>query len=189
MRRAVLKRKTSETKVSVELDLDGKGNAVSNTGIAFLDHLLDTLARHSKMDLRVESKGDLDHHVTEDVAIALGESIKQALGNRNGITRFGSATVPMDEALAQCSIDLVRRPFAITDLQIRREMLEDMAGEDVEHFLRSFANSAEICIHVKVQYGDNDHHKAEAGFKAIALSLRQAWTRDGKGAPSTKGVL
>jgi len=143
------------------------------------------------MNIQVEASGDLVHHVVEDVAIALGEAISEALGTRNGIIRFGYALVPMDEALALASVDLVRRSHSSVDLKITRPLVENLPSEDLTHFLTSLAASLEATLHVKVQYGENDHHKVEAAFKALALSLRQACAVDTRrsGAPSSKGAL
>ena len=191
MREAEVQRKTSETDVRVKLNLDGKGLADIHTGVSFLDHMLNLLATHSLIDISIKARGDLSHHVIEDVAICLGEAIKKALGDFTGIRRFGYAVVPMDCSLALVAIDLSNRPYPKIDLKLEGKRIEDMASEDINHFLETLAISLRANIHVRVQYGSNDHHKVEAAFKALALSLRQAASIDPKrrGAPSSKGIL
>ncbi|MCD6470150.1 imidazoleglycerol-phosphate dehydratase HisB [Candidatus Bathyarchaeota archaeon] len=191
MREAEVQRKTSETDVRVKLNLDGKGLADIHTGVSFLDHMLNLLATHSLIDISIKARGDLSHHVIEDVAICLGEAIKKALGDFTGIRRFGYAVVPMDCSLALVAIDLSNRPYPKIDLKLERKRIEDMASEDINHFLETLAISLRANIHVRVQYGSNDHHKVEAAFKALALSLRQAASIDPKrrGVPSSKGIL
>ena len=184
-------RTTSETKVEARVDIDGTGKATVKTTIPFLDHLLFTLATHSLVDIQVEASGDLAHHVVEDVAITLGEAMSKALGERERITRFGWALVPMDDALALASVDLARRPFSSVDLKITNASIEGLKSEDVVHFVNSLAPSLKASLHLRVQYGGNDHHNVEAAFKALALSLRQACTIDARrtGAPSSKGAV
>ncbi len=192
MRRATLERATSEVRVAVTLDLDGEGTTDVATGVGFLDHLLTALARHARFDLRLRAEGDLhidDHHTAEDCALALGAALDAALGERRGIARFGDAHVPLDEALARAVVDLSGRPWPQIDLQLRREALGGLACENVEHVLVSLAMSARMNLHVDVIRGRNDHHKAEAAFKAVARALRAAVARDGDDVPSTKGVL
>ena len=192
-RSARLERATSETAFAVELTLDGRGEADIATGIGFLDHMLTALARHGRMDLTIEGRGDLeidDHHTVEDCALALGQAIDRALGDRAGIRRFGSAYAPLDEALARAVVDLSGRPFAAVDLGLRRERLGELAAENLTHFLQSLAVTARLTLHVDLLRGDNDHHRAEAAFKALALALGQAVARTGFGdVPSTKGTL
>ncbi len=189
-RRATVERKTSESNIFVDVSLDGQGAAKVMTGIKFLDHMIATLATHSAMNLVVEAKGDLTHHTVEDVAITLGSAISKALGNREGIRRFGYAIIPMDDALAVVSIDLVRRPYAFVKLKIDGLQIEDIAKEDVYHFFRSFTFSLESTMHALVLYGENDHHKVEAVIKALAISLKQATSLDEKrGQVSVKGTL
>ncbi|MCS6815814.1 MAG: imidazoleglycerol-phosphate dehydratase HisB [Blastocatellia bacterium] len=190
-RRARVHRTTRETNIVVEVLLDGQGRAKVELRPAFLAHILEVFAHHSLMDLTVTATGDLVHHLVEDVALALGAAMNQALGEREGIRRFGSALVPLDEALALASVDLARRPFSVTDLKLQREMIEDMPREDVAHFLRSLATAMEACVHIVVLYGENDHHKIEAGMKAFALALRTAMSSDPQrsGVPSSKGVI
>jgi len=188
-----IRRTTGETHVSVELTLDGSGTADIATGIGFLDHLLTALARHSRIDLTIACEGDLnvdDHHTVEDVALALGQALDQALGDRRGITRFGHAMVPLDEALSRVAIDLSGRPFADVQLGLRRESLGTLSTENVTHLLQSFAFAARMTLHVDVLKGDNDHHRAESAIKATAVALRQAVSSSGfDDVPSTKGVL
>ncbi len=191
MREAEVQRKTSETDVRVKLNLDGKGLADIHTGVSFLDHMLNLLATHSLIDISIKARGDLSHHVIEDVAICLGEAIRKALGDFTGIRRFGYAVVPMDCSLALVAIDLSNRPYPKIDLKLEGKRIEDMASEDINHFLETLAISLRANMHVRVQYGLNDHHKVEAAFKALALSLRQAASIDPKrrGVPSSKGIL
>ena len=193
-RRAEVSRRTLETEVWVELSLDGEGRAEVATGIGFLDHMLTALARHARLDLRRSCKGDLevdDHHTAEDCALALGQALDKALGERRGVARFGHAYAPLDEALARAVIDLSGRPCAVLDLGLTREALGGLACENVPHVFASLATAARAALHVDVLRGANDHHRAEAAFKALALALRQAVRREGPAdaVPSTKGVL
>lgn len=191
MREAEHYRRTSETEVKVRVKLDGSGLGEVHTGISFLDHMLRSLAAHSLLDIFIEASGDLSHHIIEDVAICLGEAIRKALGEIVGIRRFGYAIVPMDCSLAFAAIDLSNRPYPKIDLKLEGKRIEDMSCEDIYHFLETFATSLRANVHVWIQYGLNDHHKVEAAFKALALSLRQAVSMDPlrAGAPSSKGVL
>jgi len=191
MRTAEVNRKTLETEVYVKVNLDSVGKADVHTGIAFLDHLIATLAFHSLVDVELSVKGDLKHHIAEDVAICLGQAIRKALRGGDGITRFGFAAVPMDCSLAFSAVDLAKRPYAKIDLKLRGKKIEDMPSEDIHHFLETLAMSMQANIHIWTLYGANDHHKAEAAIKALALSLRQAITIDPrrKSAPSVKGVI
>jgi imidazoleglycerol-phosphate dehydratase len=192
-RRASVKRTTKETLIELELLLDGSGSAEIETGIGFLDHMLDALVRHARLDLALRCQGDLDiddHHSAEDCALALGQAIDQALGERRGISRFGHAYAPLDEALARVVVDLSGRPFAHVDLGLRRERIGEIASENLAHVFHSLAVAARMTLHVDVLSGDNDHHRAEAAFKALALALRDAVARTGTDeVPSTKGVL
>lgn len=192
-RRSRSKRQTAETSVSVSVDMDGKGGASASTGLGFIDHLLVALGKHSMMDLsvRAESKDGITHHLVEDVAIAVGAGIDRALGERRGVCRFGHASVPMDESLAEASVDLVRRPHHRASLSLRRQRTEGVEREDLEHFFQSLLQNMSCCVHLDVVRGSNDHHKAEAAVKALAVALRAAAARDPrqKGAPSTKGVM
>jgi imidazoleglycerol-phosphate dehydratase len=187
-------RKTKETDITVRVELDGTGRAEAKTGVAFLDHMLHSLATHSLIDITVRAKGDLQHHTVEDVGITLGKAIGEALGDRAGIRRFGDAVVPMDDALALAAVDLVKRPFSVLDLKLQRVILEDAAREDLEHFFGSLAQALEATVHIKVLEGSNDHHKFEAAVKAFALALREAAAPDPRrakmrGPPSSKGSM
>jgi len=191
MRTEKVYRKTRETEVTVKVNLDGEGKADVNTGVSFLDHMVTAFATHSLIDVTAKVKGDLKHHAVEDLAICLGEALNKALGTRDGITRFGYAAAPMDCSLAFAAVDLVKRPYFKVDLKLRGKKVEDMATEDINHFFESFTTSLAANVHMFTQYGSNDHHKAEAAVKALALSLRQAVSLDPrrKGVPSSKGVI
>ncbi|MEM8949977.1 MAG: imidazoleglycerol-phosphate dehydratase HisB [Pseudomonadota bacterium] len=192
-REAAVSRKTSETAIELRLNLDGEGKADIQTGIGFLDHMLTSLTKHARFDLHLRCNGDLeidDHHTAEDCALALGQALDQALGDRAGITRFAHAYAPLDEALARAVVDFSGRPSAIVNLDLRREKIGDLASENVAHVFISLAMASRTTLHVDMIRGENDHHRAEAAFKALALALRQAVTRDGSSqVPSTKGVL
>lgn len=192
-RKAEIQRSTLETTLSVVLVLDGKGEARVKSGIPFLDHLLATLARHARFDLDLQCQGDLevdDHHSAEDCGLTVGSALDQALGSRAGIARFGSAYAPLDEALARAVVDLSGRSFAALDLGLRRERIGTLSAENVGHVISSLVTAARITVHVDVLKGSNDHHRAEAAFKALALALRQAVALTGAvEVPSTKGVL
>jgi imidazoleglycerol-phosphate dehydratase len=193
IRSAQVHRKTSETNISVELLLDGTGAADIHTGLGFYDHMLTALAKHGRFDLRLTCTGDLhidDHHTVEDCALALGQAFDQALGERRGIRRFGTAYAPMDEALARAVVDLSGRPYPAIELGFRRDTIGAVATENLVHALESLAVAARMNLHVDVLKGTNDHHRSEAAFKATALALRQAVALDGHAdVPSTKGVL
>lgn len=191
MRKDKVYRKTKETEVSVKVNLDGSGKVEVETGVPFLDHMVTLLATYSMIDITAKVTGDLRHHSVEDLAICLGEALSKALGTREGITRFGYAAAPMDCSLAFAAIDLVNRPYFKIDLKLRGKKIENMPTEDINHFFESLATSLSSNVHVYVQYGSNDHHKAEASIKALALSLRQAISLDSrrKGVPSSKGVI
>ncbi len=185
-------RKTKETEVSISINLDGNGKISVKTGLPFLDHLVISFAKHAIFDLKLNavSKDGIDHHLVEDTAIALGNARDESLGNRSGIVRFGYASIPMDESLAEVSLDLVRRQYHKIELSVIRNQIEGISKEDLEHFFRSLAQSLNICMHVSVKYGENDHHKIEAAIKALAVALRNAASQDKKkGMPSTKGVM
>ena len=192
-RKSKIKRETKETSVDVSLNIDGSGKTSVSTGISFLDHLITSFGTHSMMDLTVKakSKDKIEHHLIEDVAITIGLSIDKALGKRTGITRFSYASVPMDESLAEASIDLVKRPYSKISLLIKRSKIEGVSKEDIEHFFKSLTQNLSSCIHVTVKYGDNDHHKIEAAIKSLAVALRNASSKDSKqkGIPSTKGAM
>jgi imidazoleglycerol-phosphate dehydratase len=191
MRTEKVYRKTKETEVSVKVNLDGSGKVDVKTDVPFLDHMVTSLATHSMIDINAEVTGDLRHHSVEDLAIGLGEALSKALGTREGIARFGYAAAPMDCSLAFAAVDLVKRPYFKIDLKLRGKKIEDMPTEDINHFFESLATSLCANVHVYVQYGSNDHHKAEAAVKALALALRQAVAMDSrrKGVPSSKGVI
>lgn len=191
MREAEYYRRTAETEVRVKVKLNGSGSSEVNTGVSFLNHMLRSLATHSLIDISVEARGDLSHHVIEDVAICLGEALRRAIGDATGIRRFGYAIVPMDCSLAIAAVDISNRPYHKIDLKLEGKSVEDMRAEDIYHFIETLANSLRANIHILVQYGINDHHKVEAAFKALALSLRQALSIDPEraGVPSSKGVL
>jgi imidazoleglycerol-phosphate dehydratase len=191
MRTEKVYRKTKETEVKVKVNLDGSGKVDVKTGVPFLDHMVTSLATHSLIDINAEVTGDLRHHSVEDLAIGLGEALSKALGTREGIARFGYAAVPMDCSIAFAAVDLVKRPYFKIDLKLRGKKIEDMPTEDITHFFESLATSLCANVHVYVQYGSNDHHKAEASVKALALALRQAVAMDPrrKGVPSSKGVI
>jgi imidazoleglycerol-phosphate dehydratase len=192
-RTATVTRKTRETSVRVTLDLDGSGKTELQTGIGFLDHLFDALGRHARFDLSLSCEGDLqvdDHHTAEDCALALGEALDRALGERRGVHRFGWAHAPLDDALARAVVDLSGRPYSDVGLGLQREAIGGLACENIPHVLRSLATAARMTLHVDVLKGENDHHRTEAAFKATALALRQAVARSGfDDVPSTKGTL
>jgi imidazoleglycerol-phosphate dehydratase len=191
MRCEEVTRKTKETEVKVKVNLDGEGKAVIQTPVPFFSHMLTSLATHSMIDIEASVTGDLVHHMVEDLALSLGEALNKALGTREGITRFGNATVPMDCSLAIAAVDLVKRPYFVVDLKFKGRKIEEMQTEDINHFYESLTQTLQANIHLYVLYGSNDHHKAEAATKALALSLRQAVTNDPrrKGVPSSKGVI
>jgi imidazoleglycerol phosphate dehydratase HisB len=188
-----VERRTAETAIRVALTLDGTGRAEIETGIGFLDHMLTALAKHARFDLDLSCDGDLDiddHHTAEDCALALGMALDAALGERRGIGRFGSAYAPLDEALARVVVDLSGRPFARVSCGFCRERIGEIATENLTHVFQSLAMAGRMALHVDVLEGENDHHRAEAAFKALALALRNAVALDGSGdVPSTKGVL
>ncbi|WP_321211355.1 imidazoleglycerol-phosphate dehydratase HisB [Methanothermobacter sp. DP] len=191
MRRSLKTRETLETHVKVDLNLDGSGRSNVNTGLGFLDHMLGSLARHGLMDLEVEARGDLevdDHHTVEDVALTLGEALREALGDGKGIRRMAHAMVPMDESLATVALDLGGRPYTVLELDFNGARIGDVSSDNIGHFFESFAASAAINIHASVR-GSNDHHKAEALFKALAMALRDAVRVEHDMIPSTKGSL
>jgi imidazoleglycerol phosphate dehydratase HisB len=192
-RQAAIQRKTSETEIDLFIDLDSSAEPQISTGIGFLDHMLTALAKHGRFTLRLACKGDLhidDHHTAEDCAIALGQALDKALGDRRGIVRFGHAYAPLDEALARAVVDLSGRPWPEVHLALEREKVGDLSCENAIHVFQSLALNGRIALHVDVIRGTNDHHRIEAAFKALALALRQAIALDGTNAiPSTKGVL
>jgi imidazoleglycerol-phosphate dehydratase len=195
MRKGAVTRTTKETDIAVSVDLDGAGQSVIDTGIGFLDHMLDLLARHARIDMTVRAKGDLhidQHHTTEDVGIALGQAVRQALGDMKGITRYADVQVPMDEALTRVAIDISGRPFLVFRAQFSRDKVGTFDTELVNEWFQAFAINAGITLHVETLYGSNDHHIAESCFKGLARALRAAVAIDARAAgevPSTKGTL
>jgi imidazoleglycerol-phosphate dehydratase len=192
-RTANKERSTAETQIKLGLDLDG-GESSAATGVGFLDHMLDLLARHGRLGLRVEASGDLEtgaHHTVEDVGIVLGRALDEALGDRAGIRRYGSALVPMDESLAECAIDVSGRPLCVFDAELPATSIAGFDAELAEEFFRAVANGAKLTLHVSVRRGSNVHHMIEACFKAFARALRVAISidPDESGVPSTKGTL
>jgi imidazoleglycerol-phosphate dehydratase len=193
-RSASIERRTGETDVRLSLTLEGSGAGTRETGVGFLDHMLDLLARHGRMDLDVHVSGDLQtgaHHTAEDTAIVLGQALDEALGERVGIARYGSATVPMDEARASCVLDISGRPFTAFDAELPPGSTGGFEHELTEEFFRALANAAKLTLHLRVEAGSNAHHMIEALFKAFARALRQAVAIDPSetGVPSTKGTL
>ncbi len=195
MRKGQVARKTKETDIAVEVAIDGSGRSEIATGIGFLDHMLDLLARHSRMDLTVKVKGDLhidDHHTAEDVGIALGQAVKQALGDMKGITRYADVHLPMDEALTRVALDVSGRPFLVFKVKFGRDKIGTFDTELVNEWFQAFAMNAGITLHVETLYGSNDHHISESCFKGLARALRVAFAIDPKAVgeiPSTKGSL
>jgi imidazoleglycerol-phosphate dehydratase len=192
---AQVRRETKETSVSLELELDGTGRYSVTTGIGMLDHMLEQLARHGLFDLRLDASGDIErdpHHLVEDVGLVLGQAFDRALGERRGISRFGHAIVPMDEALALVAVDLGGRPHATIEAPFGRELIGQLPAENIKHFLEAFALEARMNLHVRLLLGENDHHRVEAIFKALARALRAAVVIDeqvGEQVPSTKELL
>jgi imidazoleglycerol-phosphate dehydratase len=195
MRKASVKRTTKETDVAVEVDLDGSGAASIGTGIGFLDHMLELLARHSRIDLDIKAKGDLhvdQHHTTEDVGIALGQALKKALGDMKGITRYADIHMPMDEALTRVALDISGRPFLVFNVEFVRAKIGTFDTALVQEWFQALAVNAALTVHVTTLYGSNDHHIAESCFKGLARALRTAVAIDARAAnevPSTKGTL
>ena len=195
MRKAVIDRRTAETQIKISLAIDGKGRYDNRTGIRFLDHMLDLVARHGGFDLKVIANGDLDvdqHHTVEDAGIALGEAFVKALGSKRGINRAGYFVMPMDETLAVAAVDLSGRPYSVIDTKVTVRLVGDLQTELVHDFFEGFANAARANVHLKVMYGRSNHHKIEACFKAFARALRVACAKDKRLArtlPSTKGLL
>jgi imidazoleglycerol-phosphate dehydratase len=193
-RSAQIERRTGETDVRLTLALEGSGAGTRETGVGFLDHMLDLLARHGRIDLDVNVSGDLEtgaHHTAEDTAIVLGQALDQALGDRSGIVRYGTATVPMDEARASCAIDISGRPFTAFDAELPPGATGGFEHELTEEFFRALANAAKLTLHLRIEVGTNAHHMIEAAFKAFARALRQAAAIDPSetGVPSTRGTL
>ncbi len=195
MRRARIDRHTAETQVTIRLGIEGRGRYTISTGIRFLDHMLELMARHGGFDLHIDANGDLDvdqHHTVEDVGIALGEAVAKAIGSRRGINRAGYFVMPMDETLGVAAIDLSGRPHAVVDLRLRVQRVGDLQSELLQDFFEGFAQGARANVHLKVLYGRSSHHQIEALFKAFARALRVACDKDPRMArqlPSTKGLL
>ena len=195
MRKGEIKRKTKETDIAVQVAIDGTGQSSIETGIGFLDHMLDLLARHSRMDITVRAKGDLhidDHHTAEDVGIALGQAVKQALGDMKGINRYADLHMPMDETLTRVAIDVSGRPFLVFKVKFNRDKIGTFDTELVNEWFQAFAMNCGVTLHVETLYGSNDHHISESCFKGLARALRTALAIDPKAAneiPSTKGSL
>ncbi|MHA1238287.1 MAG: imidazoleglycerol-phosphate dehydratase HisB [Candidatus Odinarchaeia archaeon] len=189
MRKAELSRETKETKIVVKIDLDGGIKSEISTPVNFFNHMLDTFFKHSNIGAKIIAKGDLVHHIIEDVGIVLGKAFKKALGKKEGINRFGDALVPMDDALAQSAVDLGGRSYCVISARFTRAGIDDTPIEDLLHFLSTFAENAEINLHTRIIYGNNDHHKMEAIFKSLALAIKEAVKVTGKEIPSTKGVI
>ncbi len=194
-RKAKILRKTKETNISVEVNLDGKGKYQIKTKIGFLDHMLEQLAKHSLIDMKINAKGDTHidlHHTTEDTGIAIGEAIKKAAGNRKGIKRYATTNIPMDETLTRVSLDISNRPYLIWNVDLKVEKLGEMDTELFKEWFQAFAQSAGITLHVENVYGENSHHKIESCFKALARSLKEALEIDKRiknSIPSTKGTI
>ena len=192
-RAAKIQRITKETSVKVEVNIDGSGKTNVKTSLSFIDHLIIAIGKHSMIDIILTAKSNdgIIHHLIEDVSIALSQTIDKALCDRSQITRFGYAIVPMDESLAYVSIDLVKRQFCNIQLKLARDAVEGIPREDLEHFVKSLIQNLNACIHIVIEYGDNDHHKIESAIKAFAISLRMAASVDKKreGIPSTKGAM
>ncbi len=195
MRTGSISRKTNETSIDVSLNLDGTGQYQISTGIGFLDHMLEQLSRHSLIDLTVKAVGDLhidQHHTTEDTGIAIGEALLQALGDKKGITRYGTAYAPMDETLTRCALDISGRPYLVFDTEFDMPRLGEWDTELIEHWFHSFATAAGITLHIETLHGSNNHHIVESCYKALARALRQAVEIDPRksdAVPSTKGML
>ncbi|MCY3854288.1 MAG: imidazoleglycerol-phosphate dehydratase [Thaumarchaeota archaeon] len=187
-----LKRETKETNVYVCTNIDGTGNIDVNTGIKFLDHLIKTFCKYSLVDitLKVKSKDQIIHHIVEDIAICIGKSINKSLGDRSNITRFGFASIPMDESIVETTIDLITRTYCKIGLNFKRNMIEDIYKEDILHFFDSLLKNMKCCTHISLKYGDNDHHIAEAAIKSLAVAFRFSSSIDNRlGVPSTKEVM
>jgi imidazoleglycerol-phosphate dehydratase len=192
IRQVAIERKTTETDISLTMDLDGQGQYQIETGIGFFDHMLSHLAKHGKMDLTLRAKGDLHvdaHHTVEDVAICLGQALVKALGDKKGIARFGDSVVPMEDAKAQATVDLSGRPYLVYRAKYNTQKIGDFDVECVEEFLRAFSTAGQFNLHIDVPYGVNSHHIAEAIFKALGQSMAAAVKIIGGDIPSTKGIL
>lgn len=192
MRKGIVIRNTLETKIKVEINLDGSGEAKIDTGVGFLDHMLTLMAFHGKFDLTILAKGDLcvdDHHTIEDIAICLGEAFKEAIGDRRGIRRYSTVYIPMDESLAYTSIDISNRPYLVFNVNFSDEKIGNMSTQMFKEFFRAFVNESRITLHINLLYGENDHHKIEAVFKSFARALREGSEVISDEVSSSKGVL
>ena len=192
MRKGIVIRNTLETKIKVEINLDGSGEAKIDTGVGFLDHMLTLMAFHGKFDLTILAKGDLcvdDHHTIEDIGICLGEAFKEAIGNRRGIRRYSTVYIPMDESLAYTSIDISNRPYLVFNVNFSDEKIGNMSTQMFKEFFRVFVNESRITLHINLLYGENDHHKIEAVFKSFARALKEGSEIISKEVSSSKGVL
>ena len=192
MRKGIVIRNTLETKIKVEVNLDGTGEAKIDTGVGFLDHMLTLMAFHGKFDLTILAKGDLcvdDHHTIEDIAICLGEAFKEAIGDRRGIRRYSTVYIPMDESLAYTSIDISNRPYLVFNVNFSDEKIGNMSTQMFKEFFRAFVNESRITLHINLLYGENDHHKIEAVFKSFARALKEGSEIISKEVSSSKGVL
>ena len=191
-RRSEIQRETTEVTIRGHLDIDGTGVSDIKTGLGFLDHMLGALAKHGRFDLTLTATGDTevdDHHTVEDCAIVIGRAFDEALGDRTGIARFGNGYAPLDESLSRAVVDLSGRPWPEVSIEFTRKIIGEVATENIIHFLRSFAIEGRMALHIDLLRGDNDHHKAESAFKALAIALRAAVATDGDSVPSTKGTL
>jgi imidazoleglycerol phosphate dehydratase HisB len=188
-----LERRTKEVSIGIEINLDGTGASDIKTNIPFLDHIINSFARYSKIDINLTatSEDHIKHHLIEDVGIVLGQAINRALGEREKISRFGYSLIPMDESISKVAVDLIKRPYSHIDLKLEREMIENISKEDIIHFIRSFVSNLNCCTHIIVEYGTNDHHKIEATMKAFAIALKTAMKFDpiNEEKPSTKGMM
>ncbi len=192
MRNAKIERKTSETDILVEFNLDGTGNAEIATGIGFLDHMLTLFAFHGSFDLKLKCSGDThidDHHTVEDIGIALGQAFNMALGDKIGITRYSNISIPMDECLCSVALDISNRPYLVYNIDFQREKIGEMDTQNFKEFFRAFTNEARITLHINLNYGDNDHHKMEAVFKAFSKVLKEGVRIESDNVSSSKGVL
>ena len=192
MRKGIVIRNTLETKIKVEINLDGSGEAKIDTGVGFLDHMLTLMAFHGKFDLNILAKGDLcvdDHHTIEDIGICLGEAFKEAIGDRRGIRRYSTVYIPMDESLAYTSIDISNRPYLVFNVNFSDEKIGNMSTQMFKEFFRAFVNESRITLHINLLYGENDHHKIEAVFKSFARALKEGSEIISKEVSSSKGVL
>lgn len=192
MRKSKVERITSETNISLEFNIDGEGKASIDTGIGFLDHMLNLMIFHGSFDLELNCKGDLyidDHHTVEDIGIALGQAFSKAIGDRKGIKRYGNIQIPMDETLGQVVVDISNRPYLVYNMNLKRERLGDMSCENFKEFFRAFAYNGRLTLHINLLYGENDHHKIEAIFKALGRALKEGSQIVSDKIPSSKGML